>query len=292
MSARAAALPPPLVTLRHPLKWARIKAETIGMAAVLAHVGLLIVVALYYLLFEVWSPATEAWHNFGPHVLGIGGEAWKTDRHLLRDVGEGFLGGFLAQQVVWSHFKKVSPKLHWWDRLEIALRIPNIKHKTRLGAGQMAVAPLVAILYAVPGFILALLLTKWIKSTVHAHALAAVHPHSLWERTETMWNEGWDKKVVGFGASLFIGRRPMRKVFDDVQLFFAERRVLLGKDTRFYHPPTFKARVNAVRADSREASIDYQAHHQGALNTVLMGAIVAGLLLAGGGYYILTYVAH
>lgn len=297
-------LPPPLVGFaRHPFKWLRIKAETFGMAAVLAHIGMLIVVGLYYVLFEAWHPATVAWHNLVPDSY---------TRHLIRDVGEGFLGGFLAQQVIWNHFKKTKLKQHLADRVEIALHIPNIKCRTRLAPGQLLASPLLAILYAVPGFLAALLIVKLVHhSAAHAHHAAAqfqsvyhvkVSPHaaSLWTKTQAIWTGSWDKKVIGYGASLFVGRRPMRKVFDDVQLWFAERRLLLGKSVRFYHPPTFKARFNGLKMSEAPrpggtfasgAGIN-RARHQGALNTVLTGGILVGLAFAGFGYYVLTYIAQ
>jgi hypothetical protein len=53
---------------------------------------------------------------------------------------------------------------------------------------------------------------------------------------------------MGLAASFFFGRRPLRKVFDGVQLWFAERHVASGKPVHWYHPPTFRARCNDVAA--------------------------------------------
>jgi hypothetical protein len=288
-------LPPPLVRVaRHPLKWTRIKAETLVTAALLAHVGMFAIVALYYILFETWHPLTQAWHELGPEVFGMSGKDWSTNRHMVRDVAEGFLGGFLAQQIIWNHFSVKQKALKWWDKVEIALHIPNLKSRRRLTPWQLAFSPLLAIIYAVPGFLLAVLFTKWLHA--HSAAVRPEHVHTIFERTATLWKGEWDKKVVGYGASLVAGRRPMRAVFDFVQGWFAERRVLLGKALRFYHPPTFRARYNDITshesAAGAVATVIDRAAHQGALNSLLLGAVVLLAAFAGFGYYVLTYIAH
>jgi hypothetical protein len=82
--------PPPLVkAASHPIKWIRNMTHTVVIAVVLAHVAMVVVMGLYYLFFEVYDPITRAWHQAvsDPFL-----------RHNLRDVAEGLLGGFFAQQ--------------------------------------------------------------------------------------------------------------------------------------------------------------------------------------------------
>src|SRR5260370_28605850 len=60
---------------------------------------------------------------------------------------------------------------------------------------------------------------------------------------------------MGFAASFFFGRRPLRKVFDGIQLWFAERHVASGKPMRWYLPPTFRARCNYVAAQVQAGTV-------------------------------------
>src|SRR5947209_2274777 len=107
-------LPPPLdATLtRHPLRWLRNRLLLLVDALVLLHVGTLIVVALYYLAFQLipgvkydWDHAlTGQLHFWGlkVHVALLSGAHWAQWRHLIRNVGEGLLGAVLAQAIVWN----------------------------------------------------------------------------------------------------------------------------------------------------------------------------------------------
>lgn len=245
-------LPPPLVRgTRHPLRWTRNKAKLLLYAVLLAHIGMGIMAALYYGALETYHPITLRWHELVSD---------KYVRHMIRDIGEGFLGGFLAQQVIWSHFRRRSQERHRLDRLEIRLHIPNMKQPRKLTVWQFLLSPLVAVLYGVPGFILALLAARSIHAqTSHlhvplaGHTIAAHHPllEASWLKLEHWWAGTWDKKLIGYGASLFFGRRPMRRVFDDVQLWFARRR---ANGNPFFPgallPPPYEARVNDLRASA------------------------------------------
>lgn len=286
----SAAVASPLPTLRHPVKWLKTKTITLIDLAIFIHIGTLIVVGLYYVVFELWAPITEAWHNVGPDVFGATAKSWSYTRHMLRDVGEGLLGGYLGQYIVWNHFKPKlvklrakGAKLNPLDKFEIALHVPNIKNQARLTGKQFAAAPLLGIVYAVPGFVLAILLVKWF----HVHAPAEAATATYGQKVEAIFTGNYDKKVVGLAASIFLGRRPMKKVYDDAQLFFAERRVLLHKPLRFYHPPTFKARVQ----DLEQHGVSGTATHDTTLAAVMSIAVFGGVALAGLGYYVLTVIA-
>ncbi len=79
-------------------------------------------------------------------------------------------------------------------------------------------------------------------------------------------------------------------IFDKLQKWFADCRVKLHKGTRFYQPPTFKARVNDIAKIALDTNRDVPP--QGPLqSTPMLGSLVGGLALAGYGYYVLNYVA-
>lgn len=245
----------------------------------------LIVAGLYYLLFEVDPALTKLWH----HAVSD-----NALRHSIRNVGEGFLGGLLAQQVVWNHFRKRKPR-NLLDKLEIALHIPNVKDDRRLSVG-LALVPLLAIAYAVPGFLAALWLSHRLQSSVgHLSSTASalpvhVTPHisSVWEKTKASLTQDLDKRLMGFGASFFFGRRPARGAFDDVQLWFAERHIGLGKPIRWYHPPTFAARCNEIKTKRVPAALK---HHGWLQSGIMLGMFAGGVGLAGLGWYALSYLA-
>jgi hypothetical protein len=256
------------------LKWVRNHVELLIFAVILAHIGMLIVVALYYMAFELNASATAWWH----HTITNG-----NLRHDIRDVVEGLLGGFLAQQAIYNHYKKRRPR-NRLDDFEIRLHIPNVKDERPLNVGQILVGPPLALIYALPGFFVAL----GVLGALHIHAVHAA-TGSLWARTQTIWTSNWDKKIMGYSAAFFFGRRPMKQVFDAVQLWFARR----SRKDNCWLPPTFRARHNEL------ATHDHAATTPGASRTLrftpldlfMSLSIVLGLCLAGYGYYILTYVA-
>lgn len=288
MGAEAATFPVPLVKLtQQPARWLLHKVQLLVSAAVLASVGMVIVVAGYYLAFEVNPTMTTLWHR------AIGDDQL---RHNIRNVGEGLLGGLLAQLVVWNHFKR-RRSMNLLDRFEIALGIPNVKDARRLSIWQLLVTPVLVLLYATPGFFVALgtatLIhhnTRYLHNTItvlQPDVNLHVPPHeaTLWSKTQALWTQNWDKKLMGYGASLVFGRRPAKKVFDDGQLWFAERRVNVGKTVRWYHTPTFKARYNV--AHSNGGVITHS--HRGSLIMRIVMAVGAGLAVFGG--YVLIVIA-
>ncbi len=284
--ARVEPLEPPLVTfVRHPLKWIRNKVELLAAAVVLAHLATLSVAGLYYLLFEVYAPFTHAWHAAVPSA---------GTRHLLRNVYEGVLGGTMAQFVVFNHFAKRRLRLTWLDRHEIRLRIPNLKDERALSGWQLALSPLLVLVYAIPGFLVGAGVAWLVRhevTTPHNYALLVGGSgvrHSLLSPAQTIWTTNRDQKIVGFFASVFLGRRPVRAVADDLQGYLAARRVALGKPQRSYHPPNFRARMNAATA---EGAVTRVAKTSRWAPVVLSSAVLVGLGLAGFGYWVLAYKA-
>ncbi|MDQ6782246.1 MAG: hypothetical protein M3063_02125 [Actinomycetota bacterium] len=273
--------PPPLVTLKHPAKWAVNMVQLLGAAAVLAYYGTQIIAGLYYLCFEVNPTITSEWH----HLIADGGL-----RHNIRDIGEGFLGGLLAKQVIWNHYKRRSAQ-NRLDKLEVRLGIANVKDEKRLSVWQLMASPPLAVLYAIPGLLVASAgIYLFHRYGTHLHGdVASLRPKptTLWSKVNATWTQNWQKKVLGYGASLFFGRRPVKGVFDDVQLWFAEQLVINERPVRWYHPPTFRARCNDVRAHGM-----IPPHDHGFWRSALMrSGFALSLGLAAFGFYVTTFIA-
>jgi hypothetical protein len=284
--------PAPLVSpFRHPLRWLGLAFMSGLTALVLAHIGSLDITGLYYTLFEWNARMTAWWHSFISDA-GL--------RHDIRDVAEGFYGGAIAQQLVWNAFRKhrirsMRKPMNRLDRIEDALRIPNLRSGRKLSFWQVLYALVLwAPLYGVPGFAVVYLLDSAIRHDVGVlqHTVAALGPHaSLWQRTASLDTSNWDKKVMGLAASLFFGRRPLRKVFDGVQLWFAERRVASGRPMRWYHPPTFRARCTDV-AGQVQAGLLTVSDRFARLQAVLLAlTLVPVVVFAGLGFYVLAFIA-
>ncbi len=259
-------LPPPLVHFaQRPLRWIAIKIELLVAAVTLAHIGMFIVVALYYLLTQ----KNAAIKNFWDNTLVTNRDL----RHSIRDVGEGILGGFLAQAIVWNHFAKSHLK---------AGRVLRGLHE-RLHIPEVLLALLASAVFGAIGFCA----LYYGLHVLHVHASSYASRGSVWNRTQNIWRSGWDKKAMGYAAA-FVARRPMHIVFDAAQRWFAQRQVELGRGRRFYQPPTFKARVNDIAKMARDTH--RRVPSQGPVqSTLMLGGLVAGLALAGYGYYILIY---
>jgi hypothetical protein len=284
--------------LRHPLRWIKNKSLIAVDALVLVHVGTLIVVALYYLAVETipgvkydWDHAlTGGLHLWGVHIhLALLSTAhWAEWRHLIRNVGEGLLGGVLAQAIVWNHYKVRPKPKNRVDRLEIALHIPNLKDDRRMSGGQILALPLLVLVYAIPGFAIGAGVAHLVQ-----HDLAHVHLHQVSSDAvvQSLWTSKVSQKVVGLFASFVFARRVGRGVYDDVQLFFAERRRARGKPLAFYHKlvPTFAARYNGISSqDAAAAAINLRDRWA---TPLLIASIPIGIALAAFGYYVLAYIA-
>jgi hypothetical protein len=292
--------PPPLdaTLLRHPLRWLKNKALIAVDGLVLLHVGTLIVAAIYYLAFQTipgvkydWDHAlTGGLHLWGVHIhfAWLSKTHWAEWRHLIRNVGEGLLGGVLAQAIIWNHFKvKPKPK-NRVDRLEIALHIPNLKDDRPMSGGQILALPLLVLVYAIPGFAIGAGVAHLVQ-----HDLAHVHLHQVSSDAvvQSFWTSKVSQKVVGLFASFVFARRVGRGVYDDVQLFFAERRRARGKPLAFYHKlvPTFAARYNGISSqDAAAAAVDKRDRWAPPL---LIASLPVGIGLAAFGYYVLAYIA-
>ena len=292
--------PPPLdaTLIRHPLRWLKNKLLIVVDGLVLVHLGTLIVVALYYLAFQTIPGVKSDWDHaltgglhfwgFHAHLALLSKAHWAQWRHLIRNVGEGLLGGILGQAIIWNHYRvKAKPRTRV-DELEIALHIPNLKDGRRTSGLQMVALPLLVLVYAIPGFAIGAGVARLIQ-----HGLAHVHLHQVSSDVvvQTLWTGHVSQKVVGLFASFVFARRVGRGVYDDVQLMFAERRRAADKPLVFYHRlvPTFAARHNGIASqDAAAAAVD---KHDRWVTRILIGSIPIGIGLAGFGYSVLAYIA-
>jgi hypothetical protein len=292
--------PPPLdaTLFRHPLRWLRNKTLVVVDGLALVHVGTLIVVALYYLAFQTipgvkydWDHAlTGGLHFWGLHVhLALLSNAhWREWRHLVRNVGEGLLGGVLGQAIIWNHYRAKPRPRNWVDRVEIALHIPNLKDERRTSGLQMLALPLLVLVYAIPGFAIGVGVSHLVQ-----HGIAHLHVSQVSSDpvVQSLWTSNVSQKVVGLFASIVFARRVGRGIYDDVQLLFAERRRAVGKPLAAYHRlvPTFAARYNGI--SSQDAAADAVDGHDRWATWILIGATPVGIGLAAFGYYVLAYIA-
>jgi hypothetical protein len=285
---RHEALPPPLVSpARHPLTWARQNAALLALRAVLAYVGILIVAALYYILLEthvrlplIHETNTQAWHRLVPR---------SALRHDIRDVGEGLLGGLLGIAFTYNHFRRRRAR-NVVDRVEIALRIPNLKDERKLAWWQVVFGCLLIPVYASVGFFAG----EGIVNLVHPYVNHAVESQTgnLVFNIKANIIENWPKKVIGFAAAFFFGHRPAKAVIDDIQLWFAERRVARASGLRFYHTPPFKARYNVLVGEGPAPLAGATRARGSRLSDLVTTTVfILAAAAAGYGYYVLNYIA-
>jgi hypothetical protein len=258
-------------------------------AIVFAHLAALSITGLYYLLFQVSPSAAAWWHSVIPDA---------ALRHTIKDAAEGFYGGAAAQLLVWNPFRDrrtryLAKPMNRLDRLEDRLRIPNLRSGRDLSFWQIPYALAIwAPLYGSVGFTVAYLLDSVIRRDIALaqHAVFALTPHaSMWQRTASMDTADWDMKIVGLAASFCFGRRPLRKVFDGIQLRLAQQHATRHQPERWYYPPTFRARCAQVKAQLIAGQAVPPPRH-GHLHTILAGTVLAlAVALTALGYYALTF---
>jgi hypothetical protein len=275
--------------LESPSKWTQNKFILLIAAVVLTYIGIEMAAGFYYLLFELWPPMTEWWHHLVPD---------SELRHNIRSAGQGLLGGLLGQTVVWNHFRKIKPSKNWLDRFEIWSRIPNLKDDRRLSVWQLIMTTPLALTYAMVGFfgareILSAIhhnlfglasFLQWIETFLDTSLPAP--PRTVWNWIRSSWNSGYEVKLIGYSASFFFGRRPARGVFDDLQLFFVEQRLVANKPLRWYHLPTFQARYNGLKGQHITAT-----EFGGWFKFVLYGGFAVGAALFITGEIVMIFIA-
>lgn len=251
--------------LRHPFKWARNHVQQLFYVLLFAHIGEFIIAALYYLLTQKSQTMNNGWH----HLVSD-----SNLRHAIRDVGEGVLGGLLAQAIVYNYFKKGNRKV---GKLTTTL-------KTRFHIPVTLAAVISAIILGAISFTVAYYILNLFHPGDGATAAAS---GSLWHRTYTnLWATSVPQKVLGLVAA-FGARRPMRVVFSNAQAWFVERKIDNHRSVRWFYPPTYRARYNYLSASPDERHVGYSTTQ----NVVMALLSIVGFGLACYGYYVLTYIA-
>jgi hypothetical protein len=269
-------LPSPLVSrTRHPLKWTANTAKMVVAGVLVALlVGVPTIAALYYLVLETeigighlgiyvhhvhQVNMTQLWHSLVPD---------STERHTYRAVLEGFYGGLIGKAFAWNRYKK-----------------PKKKYKP-LAAKRALLAVALAFLFAVPGFFLGEVIVH-----VFSHIIAVfstsenVSTSTLGTIRDTLTGT-LPKKIIGITAGFFFGHYAVLPVYDGIQRWFVERRIVLHKPLRFYHTPAFKARYNDLKA---KGTITWQPSDKATAIMVTLTTLCLGL--AGFGWYVLQVIA-
>lgn len=295
-------LPKPLVKItKRPIRFVINKVHMVAFAGVGTYIGVLFIAGLYYLLTQTTDFMNQGWHWLVPD---------DTFRHDIRNVGEGLLGGVIAQGLIWNHWKIGKPKI--WDKLEVKLHIPNIHDKHDVNVFQLLTTPLLVILYAVPGFLVA----RWLVGEIHwLHTQSLLlnmtmeqnHIPPILQRMKENFTADWPQKLMGFGAAYIFGRHVAKGVYDDVQGWFATNRIMkenqailpgvpkkyqllliTAKKRAFVLlPPTYQARVN----DLRETGLDQNMKRKWQANVLKYSTPIV-LLIAGFGWYVLNFIAY
>jgi hypothetical protein len=278
--------PPPLVARpgQHPLRWARNTLLLALLGAVITYLCVLIVVALYYDVFETIPAVTRWWHRTIPDP---------TLRHAVRDVSEGLLGGLGGVFAVRNRYKVLKPR-NRLDTIEIDyLHIPNVKDDRRSSLWWLLGLPVLVLIYAQIGFWIAFGISQAAQGLFHHfHILASpgvsTHP-SLSARVTAVFARQWPQKLMGYAAAFFFGRRPAKAVFDDLQLWQCERQVLRGRTTPpWYYPPTWRATFHDVLITGAPA-VD---RHGRAPSWALRTAGLLSFALIAQGAFIMLVIAN
>lgn len=284
-------LPPPLVTRRHPIKYTRIQIQLLGVKVVAAYIGVCIVAALYYLIFEKIGAVHTLWHEAVPQ---------DALRHAIRQVWEGLNAGIVGIALAWNHYKKKPKERGLLDKLECKLHIPNVRDDKALSVWQLLALIVLVPVYALFGFFIGLHIVDWINNDWHhtiTHFLPATEPaqvtaNSLWEKVYKVFTESWGYKLVGFCAAFFFGRRPAMGVIDDLQTKFAQRRIVAGRKLRWYHTAPFKGRYNDLCAKEGVTGAQASEERTSTGLTIAVRLLIPVTFgLACYGWYVLNYIA-
>jgi len=302
--------PPPLVSkpLKHPIKWTGNTLWTFVTGAVITYFCVLIVVSIYYDVLQTTDTMTNWWHSFIPN---------STIRHAVRDVGEGLLGGLGGVFAVRNRYKVLKPPSKL-DLLEMRLGIPNVKDDKRSSLWWLLALPFLVIIYAQVGFWAAFGVVELVKHFVHLNELLPTPgAHlSFQDKMIATLASAWPNKLMGYAAAFFMGRRPAKAVFDDMQLWLCEQRVLrdqyIPSSTKWYHrfyperilsrleartpdspapwyyPPTWKATFNDVKSSGAT-----EAKLHGTVPVIVIRCLVAlAVVLVLQGWYIMLFIAN
>jgi len=256
--------------------------ELVAVAVIAAAIGQLVLVGLYYLLLETYAPITHAWHQLVPD---------KDLRHSLRNNGEGLFGGLFAVRATWWHYKREAP-IRSYDRAEDRLNIPNLKFDQKQGFWRMLWALILVIPYAAPGFVVTRFIVSQIQEFVNhgilPHLKPAVLVGSIGKRMWTVATGEWPQKAIGYGAAFFFGRRPMKAVFDYVQLRSVSAHIKANKKPRRFWLPNYRRRYLHV-LDHPELAV--RVKFARLKRITIIGPLLVAVSLAVYGWVILNRIA-
>lgn len=305
-------LPAPLVRVKwnKPKTWVMKLANTVqGLVLVLvaAYLGMLMAAAIYYLVFQTYEPITNGWHSAVPS------DYW---RHLVRDAGEGFFGGLFGFFAGWNYFKPRKAQPNWVDRILIRRGFATMYDNDPLSGRQLAKAYLWFIPAGLPGALIGTgLVALFHYKVVTAQTLLDTVSFSLPSNASipgamvAFALTGLPVKLVGFLAANFYGRKVMRGVFDDLQVWLVELLIgfsKLGENItdnatvknirhisdkaiiRLILPPGFQARYTDL-VEHRELG-----NRQSSFKTKAVMALIGALyvFLIGFGAYVIFWVAR
>ncbi len=266
--------PAPLVSVRwnKPKTWGMKLLNIVQgliLVAFAAYLGMLMAAAIYYLVFQTYDPVTVAWHAI------VFSDYW---RHLIRDGGEGFLGGLFGFFVGWNYYKPRKAVPNWVDRILIKYGFATMYDTDPLSGKQLRKAYTWLVPAGIPGAFIGIgLVALFHYKVVTAQTLLDTVSFSLPANTSipgamvAFAVTGLPVKLVGFLAANFYSRKVMRGVFDDLQVWLVELLISLSKIgenitdnatvksirqisdktiIRLLLPPGFQARYTAIAADS------------------------------------------
>jgi hypothetical protein len=277
-------LPWPTCRFReNPVRWTVNKAQELLISIPFGHVFLLAWVAIYYILTQtpVLNPVvhlfgyqgnTKQWWDtlLSGHAHVLSSHSWKTWRHMFRSGGEAYLGTLTVLFFTFNPYKYEFKRLHaYW---------------------QIPVRVLVALVVAIPLFVILGLLMHEVQHWLHTGALAPAigrHPNVA----QKLYSDTWTTKLVVILAAL-IGRRPMFGVFEFVMRRFAERRVAAGKAAHWWQTAPYRAMVLELHQEEGQAVVKARRDERSTTMGWLVGGFIAAVLgLAGYGFYIIDQFA-
>ena len=266
-----------------------------------AYIGTHIVVSVYYLVFEAYPPITHGWHQLVPD---------SNFRHAIRNVGEGLLGGLLAKQLVWNHYKRNKPLTkfeHDW------LRISDVNDNLEVRWNRLLRTPLQTLIFGIPGFLatfgIVLLVqhfAEWVILSVQNHLDEATSGIPVVNEAQSTWIDNWDQKLMGYAAAFFFAVRPAKGEFDNLQELCALRRLTRERTGQYMlwqrlpvlgwlwrHlpkvlPRSYEARLNDLR---QQTDITLELGDNRVFTAVMSLVTIIGLGLAAHGWYVLKYIA-
>lgn len=224
--------PAPLVTVRwnKPGTWIKKFLNAIqGLVLVLvaAYLGMLMAAAVYYLITQTTDTMNDAWHAAAPS------DYW---RHLTRDAMEGFFGGLFGFFVGWNYYKPRKAQPNWVDKILLRRGFATMYDTDPLSGKQLAKAYLWFIPAGLPGALVGTgLVALFHYKVVTAQTLLDTFSFSLPSNASipgamvAFALTGLPVKLVGFLAANFYGRKVMKGVFDDLQVWLVELLITFRK---------------------------------------------------------------